>query len=95
MVLTLSLIELKEKILCLLREDEEFRLAVAGLIGLDAILSELKKLREDFHYFMKEQEKRWGTTISAGRRTIRGGKRTGVDGKRILRGGKRLTRDLR
>ena len=59
MVLTLSLIELKEKILRLLREDEEFRLAVAGLIGLDVILSELKKLREDFHYFIKEQEKRW------------------------------------
>jgi len=59
MVLTLSLIELKEKILRLLREDEEFRLAVAGLIGLDVILSELRKLREDFHYFMKEQEKRW------------------------------------
>jgi Holliday junction resolvase-like predicted endonuclease len=52
-------VELKEKILRLLREDEEFRLAVAGLIGLDAILSELKKLREDFHYFMKEQERRW------------------------------------
>jgi hypothetical protein len=51
--------ELKEKILRLLREDEEFRLAVAGLIGLDTILNELRKLREDFHYFMKEQEKRW------------------------------------
>jgi Holliday junction resolvase-like predicted endonuclease len=51
--------ELKEKILRLLREDEEFRLAVAGLIGLDAILNELRKLREDFHYFMKEQERRW------------------------------------
>jgi len=50
---------LKEKILRLLREDEEFRLAVAGLIGLDTILNELRKLREDFHYFMKEQEKRW------------------------------------
>ena len=50
---------MKEKILRLLREDEEFRLAVAGLIGLDTILNELRKLREDFHYFMKEQEKRW------------------------------------
>jgi hypothetical protein len=58
-VLNLELLELKKKILQLLREDEEFRLAIAGLIGLDAVLNELKKLREDFHYFMKEQEKRW------------------------------------
>ena len=39
---------LKAKLLELLRRDEEFRYAVAGLIGLDAILNELKKLREDF-----------------------------------------------
>jgi hypothetical protein len=58
-VLALSLIELKKKILRLLREDEEFKLAVAGLLGLDTILSELRKLREDFLVFMKEQEKRW------------------------------------
>ena len=40
--------ELKRRILQLLREDEEFRFAVAGLIGLDSILSELRRLREDF-----------------------------------------------
>jgi predicted nuclease with TOPRIM domain len=50
---------LRQEFLNLLREDEEFRLAVAGLLGLDAILSELKKLREDFLGFVKEQEKRW------------------------------------
>jgi uncharacterized protein (DUF3084 family) len=55
----LSLAEFKEKILHLLREDEEFRMAVAGLIGLDAILSELRKLREDFNKFVELQEKRW------------------------------------
>ena len=38
--------ELKSKFLDLLKKDEEFRLAVAGLIGLDAILNELKKLHE-------------------------------------------------
>ncbi len=45
---------LKARILKLLREDEEFRYAVAGLIGLEEILrrldrheSELVKLRED------------------------------------------------
>ena len=58
-MLAVSLIELKKKILRLLREDEEFKLAVAGLLGLDTILSELRKLREDFLVFMKEQEKRW------------------------------------
>ncbi len=51
--------EFKKKILRLLREDEEFRLAVAGLLGLNNVISELKKLREDFLLFMKGQEKSW------------------------------------
>lgn len=42
-----------------MKEDEEFRLAIAGLLGLDSILLELKKLREDFLIFIKEQERRW------------------------------------
>jgi hypothetical protein len=49
-----SVKELKSRILKLLREDEEFRYAVAGLIGLEEILrrldrheAELVKLRED------------------------------------------------
>ena len=50
---------LKTELLRLLREDEEFRYAVAGLLGLDTVLSELKRLREDFNTFVKEQEKRW------------------------------------
>ena len=57
---------LKSELLRLLKEDEEFRLAVAGLIGYGEILKrldrheeELKKLREDFLIFVKEQEKRW------------------------------------
>lgn len=33
---------LKEEVLRFLREDEEFRLAVAGLLGLEEILRELK-----------------------------------------------------
>jgi len=52
-------VELKKKILRLLREDEEFKLAVAGLLGFDTILNELKKLREDFNKFVELQEKRW------------------------------------
>jgi hypothetical protein len=52
-------VELKKKILRLLREDEEFKLAVAGLLGFDTILNELKKLREDFQHFVREQEKMW------------------------------------
>ena len=43
---------LKKEILRLLKEDEEFRYAVAGLIGMDKILDELKSLREG-------QEKLW------------------------------------
>jgi hypothetical protein len=51
--------EFKKRFLELLKSDEEFRLAVAGLLGLDTVISELKKLREDFLTFVKEQEKRW------------------------------------
>ena len=49
---------LEKRFLKLLKGDEEFRLAAAGLLGLDAILSELKKLRTDFLTFVKDQEKR-------------------------------------
>jgi len=52
----LALRELKVRVLKLLREDEEFRYAVAGLIGLEEILkrldrseAELVKLREDMN----------------------------------------------
>ncbi len=50
---------LKKKILNLLKEDEEFRYAVVGLLGLDAVLSELRKLREDFNRYVELEEKRW------------------------------------
>ena len=56
----LDVVELKKRIIELLREDEEFRLAVVGLLGLDAILLELKRLREDFNRFVELEEKRWG-----------------------------------
>ncbi|MEM2483181.1 MAG: hypothetical protein QW365_08820, partial [Candidatus Nezhaarchaeales archaeon] len=48
--------ELKAKLFTLLREDLEFRYAVAGLLGLEEILrrldrheAELVRLREDFN----------------------------------------------
>jgi ribosomal protein L7Ae-like RNA K-turn-binding protein len=48
--------ELKSRMLRLLREDEEFRYAVAGLLGLEEILkrldrheAELVRLREDMN----------------------------------------------
>ena len=50
---------MKEEFLRLLREDEEFRLAVAGLLGLGEVLAELKKLREDFNRFVEESQRRW------------------------------------
>ena len=65
--------ELKSKILRLLREDEEFRYAVAGLIGLEEILKridtlteeqtkiweEIRTLREEQVKFREEQTKMW------------------------------------
>jgi len=56
--------ELKSKILKLLKEDEEFRYAVAGLIGLEEILkrldrheAELVKLREDIKELRENMNK--------------------------------------
>jgi len=68
-----SIVELKQEFLKLLKEDEEFRLAVAGLLGYSEILKRLdrheeemrriwesiERLRQDFLTFVKEQEKRW------------------------------------
>jgi DNA repair exonuclease SbcCD ATPase subunit len=68
-----SLVELKQEFLKLLKEDEEFRLAIAGLLGYSEVLKRLdrheeemrriwesiEKLREDFLTFVKEQERRW------------------------------------
>jgi len=73
MVMSLEVIELKKKLLDLLREDEEFRLAIAGLLGYSEILKRLdrheeefkkvwesiERLRQDFLTFVKEQEGRW------------------------------------
>jgi hypothetical protein len=50
---------LKQRILKLLKSDEEFRLAVASILGLDTILSELKSLEKTFLIFIKYQERRW------------------------------------
>ena len=54
-------VDIKREILRLLREDEEFRYAVAGMIGLDEILKrldrheeELVKLREDMIELRKD-----------------------------------------
>jgi len=51
--------EEKRRFLKALEEDEEFRMAVAGTIGLGEILEELKRLREDFEKWIKIEEERW------------------------------------
>ena len=62
---------IKEEFLRLLKEDEEFRLAMAGLLGyseivsrlnehektMQTILNEIKLLREDFNKLFEEQKK--------------------------------------
>ncbi|RLE64046.1 MAG: hypothetical protein DRJ47_08565 [Thermoprotei archaeon] len=57
-------VKLKKRILKLLKEDEEFRYAVAGLIGLEEILkrldrheSELVRLREDMNKGFERHDK--------------------------------------
>jgi len=83
----MSLKELKSRMLRLLREDEEFRYAVAGLIGLEEVLrrldrheAELVKLREDIIRGFELVERhisalgaRWGLMAeSAFRESLRG-----------------------
>jgi hypothetical protein len=60
----MALKDLKSRILKLLREDEEFRYAVAGLIGLEEILkrldrheAELIKLREDMNRLIEDMNR--------------------------------------
>jgi len=49
--------ELKSKILKLLREDEGFRYAVAGLIGLEEILKRLDRNEEELIKLRKDMNK--------------------------------------
>ena len=51
--------EEKRRFLKALEEDQEFRYAVAGLLGLGEVLAELKRLREDFNRFVEENQRRW------------------------------------
>ena len=51
--------EEKRRFLKALEEDKEFRMAVAGTIGLGEILGELKRLREDFEKWIKIEKERW------------------------------------
>ena len=39
-------VDLRKELLRLLKEDEEFRLAVTGLLGIDEILKAIKSLQE-------------------------------------------------
>jgi len=61
---TVSTRELKSRILKLLKEDEEFRYAVAGLLGLEEILkrldrheAELVRLREDMNKLREDMNR--------------------------------------
>ena len=49
--------ELKAKVLELLREDAEFRYAVAGMLGLDEILRRLEKHDEKFEELLKRLDR--------------------------------------
>ena len=53
----LSINKLKKQLLELLKKDEEFRYAIAGLIGIEEVLRELRKLREDFNRRMEFLER--------------------------------------
>ncbi len=51
--------EEKRRFLKALEADEEFRLAVAGLLGLGEILQELRDLRRRMDRYIRISERRW------------------------------------
>ncbi len=57
--------EEKKRLLKAIQEDEEFRYAVAGLLGLDTILNDLRKLREEFDKYIEKLDKYINSTTTA------------------------------
>ncbi|MDI9619193.1 MAG: hypothetical protein QFX33_00005, partial [Candidatus Nezhaarchaeota archaeon] len=55
----MSLKALKSKLFTLLKEDEEFRYAVAGMLGLEEILRRLDKHEAELVKLREEQAKVW------------------------------------
>jgi len=51
--------EEKRRFLKALETDEEFRLAVAGMLGLGEILQELRDLRRRMDRYIRLSERRW------------------------------------
>ncbi|AAL63781.1 paREP7 [Pyrobaculum aerophilum str. IM2] len=62
--------EEKRRFLKALEEDQEFRYAVAGLLGLGEVLNELRRLREDFNNFVQRSEKSRREALEAERKTL-------------------------
>ena len=56
----MELSELKAKVFALLREDEEFRYAVAGMLGLEEILRRLEKHDELFEEILRRLDRHEG-----------------------------------
>ena len=57
-------VDLRKEVLRLLKEDEEFRLAVTGLLGIDEILKAIKSLQEQM-VKLQEQVVKQGEAILA------------------------------
>ena len=57
--------EEKKRLLKAIQEDEEFRYAVAGLLGLDAVLNDLRKLREEFNKYIEKLDNYINNTTTA------------------------------
>ncbi|MFP3491569.1 hypothetical protein DDW08_01980 [Vulcanisaeta sp. SCGC AB-777_J10] len=57
-------VDLRKELLRLLKEDEEFRLAVTGLLGIDEILKAIKSLQEQM-VKLQEQVAKQGEAILA------------------------------
>ena len=57
-------VDLRKEVLRLLKEDEEFRLAVTGLLGIDEILKAIKSLQEQM-VKLQEQVAKQGEAILA------------------------------
>jgi len=85
----------KQRILKTLETDEEFRYAIAGLIGLNTIISELKKLREDFAKHIEMEEKRWEENEKRWQENLKRWEKNEKSGKKLLKYSKSIERGLK
>lgn len=85
-------VNIKREVLRLLREDEEFRYAVAGMIGLDEILKRFKVYDEKFEEILKRLDRHEEELVRHRKELVRLREETAGLGKKTLRLGEEMVK---